>query len=86
MTEAMQITINEWMHTLYYDRNGKTMTAPEWVDNERCGNCQFWNILPETDQPPEGWGVKGLCGSHRGMNMYRTSQCGYCGDFKYKDN
>ena len=80
-----QLSINDYMRSLYYERDGKTRTAPHWVNEERCGNCQYWTLLQKEEQPPEGWGVKGLCGSHRGMNMYCTNQIGYCGDFKYKE-
>ena len=77
-----QITISNYMHNLFFDRNGKTRQAPEWVEEERCGNCEYWQLLPEYDQPPNGWGIRGLCGSHQCQNQFTTSQTSYCQEFK----
>lgn len=77
-----QMTLAEVQKSWYFDRKGRKETAPEWVDEERCGNCQYWQILPEYDQPPCGWGTRGLCGSHQSQNQYTTSQTSYCQEYK----
>lgn len=80
-----QMTFKDVEKNKWYDRKGRVHEAPEWVNEERCGNCQFWQILDEYDQPPNGWGVRGLCGSHRGQNRYTTSQTSYCMDYQGKE-
>ena len=77
-----QMTLSGYMHTRYYDRKGRTGEAPDWVKEERCGNCKHWQLLPEHEQPPCGWGVKGLCGGHRSQNRHATSQTSYCMEFE----
>ena len=79
-----QITMQQAMNSRFYDRNGKLKEAPEWVNEKRCGNCIYWQLLTKDEQPPEGWGVKGACGSYRGKGQYMTSQTGYCGDWHEK--
>lgn len=77
-----QITMQQAMNSRFYDRKGRLQAAPDWVNDERCGNCQYWQLLPECDQPPCGWGVKGLCGGHRSQNRNHTSQTSYCQDYR----
>lgn len=73
-----QITLADVIQDQFFDRCGNRVPLPAWVHDERCGNCQFWEMLPESDQPPYGWGVKGFC---RG---YKTSQTSYCQEWKGK--
>jgi hypothetical protein len=80
-----QMTLSDFILSRWFDRYGDAKQAPEWVSEERCGNCSMWTILDEYEQPPSGWGVKGLCGSHRGKNQYKTNQSSYCQDFKRKE-
>lgn len=77
-----QITLDDLQKYIFYDRSGRTKKCPEWVDEERCGNCQNWTILPEYDQPPNGWGVRGLCG--RTQNRYTVSQTSWCQKYEEK--
>ena len=79
-----QMTFEEVQKNRFYDRNGHVMSCPEWVDEERCGNCKYWQILDVYQQPPCGWQVRGLCGSHRGRNQYTTAQTSYCDDYEEK--
>ena len=80
-----QITLTNYVRSLYFERDGKMIQAPAWVNEKRCGNCLYWTILLKEDQPPCGWGVKGTCGSHRGQNMQKTDQGSYCDDFTWRD-
>lgn len=79
-----QMTLTDIISQQFFDRFGNTKTIPGWVSETRCGNCQFWQLLPEYDQPPNGWGVRGLCGSQRSRNMYTTAQTSYCQEWKGK--
>ena len=73
------------MNGRFYDRNGRIREAPEWVNEKRCGNCKYWQILPAYDQPPNGWGTRGLCGEHRSRNQFTTAQTSYCQEWKGVD-
>lgn len=79
-----QMTLTEMIKNGFYDRKGRIESAPEWVNAERCGNCAYWQILPEYDQPPCGWGTRGLCGGHRSQNRLTTAQTSYCQEYKEK--
>ena len=80
-----QLTLTDMLVNTYYDRNGRLTSCPDWVHEQRCGNCLYWQRLTKDEQPPEGWGVKGACGSHRGMGVHQTSQTGYCQDWRLKE-
>ena len=80
-----QMTIGDYIRSKFYDHDGRVRSAPEWVKEERCGNCRFWQILPEYDQPPNGWGTRGLCGSHVSKNQYTTAQTSYCQEFEWRN-
>lgn len=74
-----------WTH----DRNGKLYEAPRWMPEERCETCKYWEILPVSDQPPDGWGVKGQCNlTHEPEQMkngyWITSTISYCQDYEVK--
>ena len=82
-----QITITDYMSDRTHRRNGSTTQAPYWMPKERCENCQFWEMLPTEQQPPDGWGVKGQCNySHEPETMqngyWTTSKTSYCQDYK----
>jgi hypothetical protein len=80
-----QITLNEYMtDNAWFNRDGTMTIAPKWVRGDRCGNCDKWQILPIEEQPPDGWGVMGLCGSHMSKNKQKTSQSSFCQEFKNK--
>lgn len=79
-----QMTIKGALLDKMYNRDGSTYFAPEWIRKDRCGNCKMWTMLLKEDQPPEGWGVFGLCGSHRGKNQYKTTQSSYCQEYECK--
>ena len=66
----------------FYDRNGRIRECPEWVNEKRCGNCRFWQILPEYDQPPNGWAIRGLCGSHISKNQFTSAQTSFCQEWE----
>lgn len=80
-----QITLDDYQQSKYFDRHGHVKECPEWVGKKRCGNCKYWQILPEYDQPPCGWGIRGLCGSHVSRNQYTTSQVAYCQEWEKKE-
>ena len=77
-----QITIQQVMNSRFYDRNGRLLEVPEWVDDKRCGNCAYWQRWSRDEQPPAGWGVKGTCGNHRGQGNYEVSQTSYCQEWR----
>lgn len=79
------MTMQQVMNSRFYDRNGRIRETPEWVNEKRCGNCQFWQLLPEYEQPPNGWAVRGLCGSPISQNMFSTSQLSYCQEYKQNE-
>ena len=85
MTSSGQMTFTDIALGRFFDRHGRLEECPEWVKDERCGNCAYWQILPEYDQPPCGWGVRGLCGSHQCQNQYTTSQTSYCQEWRAAD-
>lgn len=80
-----QFTLRDILQGKFYDRNGRIRECPEWVHEKRCGNCKFWQLLPEYDQPPCGWGVRGLCGSHQSRNQYTTSQTSVCQEWEGRE-
>ena len=69
---------------LTVDRYGRMYESPFPLNKERCENCQSWTLLPTADQPPCGWGVKGICanGVRRTGKIVHTSKSSYCDDFK----
>ena len=73
-----QITIQQALNGRFYNRNGKLIECPEWVNEKRCGNCIYWQMLSKDEQQPDGWPVKGACGSYRGKGQFMTSQTSYC--------
>ena len=77
-----QLTLSEYLTDRFYKRDGSTDQAPKWVRPDRCGNCKHWTLMDKDEQPPDGWGVFGLCGSHRGKNQYKTTQSSYCQEFE----
>ena len=77
-----QITIQQVMNSRFYDRDGRLLEVPEWVDDKRCGNCAYWQRWSKDEQPPAGWGVKGTCGNHRGQGNYEVSQTSYCQEWQ----
>ena len=84
-----QITIDEYLEGLKtgytYNRHGEKVPAPEWAPKERCANCKYWAILAECEQPADGWGIKGICTSHRGQGRYRKDAFSYCQDHTFED-
>lgn len=82
-----QITLADYQSSLAYDRRGKQRKAPEWAKrSDRCKDCSFWEILPESDQPPDGWGVYGQCAFLREgqKGYYQTDQYSYCDGWRSK--
>lgn len=84
-----QISISDYLLNQTRERNGKLYEAPSWMRKERCENCKYWEILPVSEQPPEGWGVKGQCNcSHEPETMkngyWKTSKTSYCQDYEVK--
>lgn len=79
-----QMTLADVQRDMFFDRHGHSKPAPAWVNKKRCGNCQYWQILPEYDQPPCGWGTRGLCGGHESQNRYTTAQTSYCQEWRNK--
>ena len=79
-----QMTFTDAIQNRFYDKNGRIKLVPEWVKDKRCGNCQYWQILPEYEQPPCGWGVRGLCGSHECQNQFTTAQTSYCQEYRVR--
>lgn len=77
-----QMTLTDAMQNRFYDRRGRLVLVPEWVKDVRCGNCEYWQLLPKDEQPPEGWGVKGACGAHWSKGQHNTSQTSYCEEYK----
>lgn len=77
-----QMDFSDLRKKQWYERNGHITAAPGWANDERCGTCDLWTLLTKDEQPPEGWGVFGLCGSHRGRNQHQTNQISYCEDWK----
>ena len=73
-----QITLSDVIKDQFFDRYGNRRPLPHWVKDKRCGNCQFWEILPECDQPPNGWGIRGYCSG------YTTSQTSYCDEWRQR--
>ncbi len=80
-----QMTIDQYTARIWYERDGKKRTAPEWANDERCGTCKHWDLLPKEEQPPCGWGVKGQCNVIHAPEQKRyeiTSQSSYCCDYE----
>lgn len=71
-----QMTLTDIISQQFFDRYGNIKDLPPWVSETRCGNCQNWQLLPECDQPPNGWGIRGLCSG------YTTSQTSYCEEWR----
>ena len=81
-----QISLADYQMSLSYDRRGRTVQAPAWVKPRRCENCVYWDIDPEYDQPPDGWGVYGLCNHlHEGeRHTQKTGHFSCCQDWRSK--
>lgn len=79
-----QITMQDMMSGRFYDRNGKIRECPAWVSEKRCGNCIYWQQISKDEQPPDGYGVKGACGSYRGKGQFITVQTSFCQDWHEK--
>jgi len=82
-----QISITEYQNSLSYDRKGRTTETPSWVPTKRCNNCIHWEMDPVSDQPPDGWGVNGLCQFiHEGQQggYQHTDQWSKCQDWRSK--
>lgn len=78
-----QISFFEYLtDTTWYNRDGSIRDCPKWAREDRCGCCSKWQLLPLDEQPPEGWGVHGLCGSHFSKNKHKTSQSDGCNEFE----
>lgn len=79
-----QISISEYTkEACWYNRDGSVRKAPEWARNDRCGMCARWELLPKIEQPPDGWGVHGICSAHWSRGN-QTSQSDFCNEFKDK--
>lgn len=80
-----QITLSEFVNdSVFYNRDGTITECPKYARHDRCGRCARWQLLPLDEQPPDGWGVHGLCGSHLSKNKNKTTQTDYCSEFKDK--
>lgn len=82
MSENEQMSIADLDYT--YNRDGSARPA-DGLNPRRCENCIYWELLPKEDQPPAGWGVKGLCKfihSDKQHGYQRTGQRSYCQEFK----
>ena len=75
-----QISISDYLGNMTHDRDGSLRPAPEWMDERRCENCNYWMILAKEHQPATGWGVYGQCTSHRHRG-HEVTQTSYCDDF-----
>lgn len=42
-----------------------------------CPNCIYWTLLPEHEQPKEGWGERGYCGKHSQNTSYFNRGCNF---------
>lgn len=82
MSENEQLSIDDLDYMTM--KNGRVVPAPAWIHKERCENCVLWERLPKEDQPPDGWGIKGLCKfiHERQQGYQRTSSTDYCQEFK----
>lgn len=78
-----QMTLADVIQDQFFDRCGNRRPLPPWVNEKRCGNCQFWELLPEYDQPPNGWGIRGICNGYS-RAQYLTSQTSCCQKWKGK--
>lgn len=70
-----------------YRRNGEKRPLTEhektWMWDQRCETCKCWSIYMKDDQPPDGWGVFGLC-SHwtaEEHKEYKTGGNSYCNEY-----
>lgn len=82
-----QISITDYMASRTFDRNGREYEAPAWMRPDRCENCKYWERLPAEDQPPDGWGVMGMCCTihdPRQVGYQNTSKTSYCGLFEWR--
>lgn len=84
-----QMTLSRYASGQTHDRRGKVHQAPEWMDEERCENCKYWEILPVELQPPDGWGVKGQCNCVHEPEMmkngyWQVGKTSCCQDYKAK--
>lgn len=76
------------VYGMYYQRDGTKQPlydhSKEWMEDERCETCKAWALAPECDQPPCGWGVKGMCSTLTGINQktYKTDAQSYCGHYR----
>ena len=79
-----QLTLSQYLNDRCFNRDGSIGEAPSWAREDRCGNCKHWEILPKEEQPPCGWGVKGICYSRRSKGQTRPSQDSYCMEHEYR--
>lgn len=51
-----------------------------WMHDERCETCSHWLLSIPADQPPDGWGVYGMCGELTAIHHkeYRCESHSYC--------
>lgn len=76
-----QMTLEQSMSSVTYDRYGRPYQTPEWMDKSRCELCKHWARLPAEDQPPDGWGVMGQCQTIHDpsqVGYFNTSKSSYC--------
>ena len=79
-----QLTLDQYMQDVTFDRNGKKYPRPDWVDKERCETCKRWQRLPKEEQPPAGWGVKGQCNfihDPKQQGYETTGKYSWCQDY-----
>ena len=81
-----QMTILDYQNSISYTRTGKQRTTPDWVRQDRCNNCSYWLIDIVEDQPPEGWGVTGICQCLREgqVGYHHTDQWSWCQEWRNK--
>ena len=55
-----------------------------WMHDERCETCSHWTVNIPSDQPPDGWGVYGLCSELTAINHreHKTAANSYCEFYK----
>lgn len=77
-----QMSIADYQMSLAYNRRGKQYPAPEWaMERDNCKDCKYWELLPENEQPPDGWGVMGQCNfihSDEQIGYTKTEEFSYC--------
>ena len=82
-----QMTIRDYEASYHHDRYGRKKPCREWMRSERCGTCKHWQMLPTDEQPPCGWGVKGICQTihdPRQEGYHNTDELSYCDLFEWR--